>query len=49
MTLKGELVRSYSEKVMADWFYRNGVRVLSLYPGDLHDLGSAIGSRLGQG
>ena len=106
-TLKGELVRSYSEKVIADWLFtrgiryvyehpvfdsrgrrvgvpdfylpdfrvyleywglvgadkgyekhmarkmerylRNGVRVVSLYPGDLHDLGSAIGFRLGRG
>ena len=107
VTLRGELVRSRSEKAIADWFYRNGVRyvyeypafdsrgrrvgvpdfylpdfdvyveywglagadrgydkrmarkteryfrngvrVVSLYPGDLHDLGSALGSRLGQG
>ena len=106
MTLRGEVVRSYSEKVIADWLFRrgiryayerpvfdprgrrvavpdfylpdygvyveywglvggdrgyekrmarkterylrNGVRVVSLYPGDLHDLGSAIGSMLGQ-
>ena len=106
MTLRGEVVRSYSEKVIADWlfrrgiryayerpvfdsrgrtvgvpdfylpdlgvyveywglvgadrgyerrmalkierYYMNGVRVVSLYPGDLHDLGSAIGSMLGQ-
>ena len=26
VTMRGELVRSYSEKVIADWFYRNGVR-----------------------
>ena len=26
VTLRGELVRSYSEKIIADWFYRNGVR-----------------------
>jgi hypothetical protein len=107
VTLRGEVVRSYSEKVIADWLFRrgiryayerpvfdsrghrvgvpdfylpdfgvyveywglvgadrgydkrmerkterylrNGVRVVSLYPGDLHDLGSALGSRLGQG
>ena len=106
MTLRGEVVRSYSEKVIADWLFRrgiryayeqpvfdprgrrvgvpdfylpdygvyveywglvgadrgyerwmarktgrylrNGVRVVSLYPGDLHSLGSAIESRLGQ-
>ena len=30
-----------------DGLYRgNGVRVLSLYPGDLNDLGSALGYRL---
>jgi hypothetical protein len=27
---------------------RNGVRVVSLYPGDLRDRGSALGSRLGR-
>ena len=106
MTLRGEVVRSHSEKVIADWLFRrgiryayeqpvfdprgrrvgvpdfylpdfgvyveywglvgadrryeermarkmerylrNGVRVVSLYPGDLRDLGSAIGSRLGR-
>ncbi len=106
MTLRGEVVRSYSEKVIADWLFRrgiryayeqpvfdpcgrrvgvpdfylpdygvyveywglvgadrgyqkrmarkterylkNGVRVVSLYPSDLHDLGPAIGSKLGQ-
>jgi len=26
VTLLGEVVRSYSEKVIADWFYRNGIR-----------------------
>ena len=104
MTLRGEVVRSRSEKVIADWLFRrgiryayersvfdssghrmgvpdfylpdfgvyveywglvgadrgyerrmtrkierylrNGIRVVSLYPGDLRDLGSAIGSRL---
>ena len=106
MTLRGEVVRSYSEKVIADWLFRrgiryayerpvfdsrgrrvgvpdfylpdfgvyveywglvgrdrgyedrmarkierylrSGVRVVSLYPGDLRDLGSAIESRLGR-
>ena len=104
MTLGGEVVRSHSEKVIADWLFmrgiryayerpvfdsrgrrvgvpdfylpdfgvyveywglvgadrgymrrmalkmeryrRNGVRVVSLYPGDLRDLGSTIRSRL---
>ena len=32
VTLKGEVVRSYSEKVIADWFYRNGVRYAYEYP-----------------
>ena len=106
VTLRGEVVRSYSEKVIADWLFRrgiryayeqpvfdprgrrvgvpdfylpdygvyveywglvgadrgyerrmarkierylrNGVRVVSLYPGELRDLDSAIGSRLGR-
>ena len=106
MTLRGEVVRSYSEKVIADWLFRrgiryayeqpvfdprgrrvgvpdfylpgygvyveywglvgadrgyenrmalkterylrNGVRVVSLYPGDLRDLGSAFRSKIGQ-
>ena len=106
VTLRGELVRSYSEKVIADWLFRRGIRyayerpvfdsrgrrvgvpdfylpdfglyveywglvgkdrgykermsrkmkrylrngvgVVSLYPNDLRDLSSAIGSRLGQ-
>jgi hypothetical protein len=106
VTLRGEVVRSYSEKVIADWFFRNGVRyayehpaldwrgsvisrpdfylpdygvcveywglagtgkeydrtmrwkvaryrmngvrVVSLCPGDLADLDSALGSRLGR-
>ena len=106
MTLRGEVVRSRSEKVIADWFsangiryayeypafdrrgsvigrpdfylpdysvyveywglvgvdrgyekrmarkteryLRNGVGVVSLYPGDLNDPGSALGSRVGQ-
>ena len=26
VTLRGELVRSYSEKVIADWFFRRGIR-----------------------
>ena len=26
VTLRGEVVRSYSEKVIADWFFRNGIR-----------------------
>ena len=105
-TLRGEVVRSYSEKVIADWLFRrgiryayerpvfdsrgrtvgvpdfylpdlgvyveywglvgadrryeermlrkmerylrNGIRVVSLYPGDLRDLGPAIESRLGR-
>lgn len=104
MTLRGEVVRSRSEKVIADWLFRrgiryayerpvfdprghrvgvpdfylpdfgvyveywglvgadrgyekrmalkierylrNGVRVVSLYPGDLRDLGYALGSGL---
>ena len=40
------------EKHMArkmERYLRNGVRVVSLYPGDLRDLGSAIGFRLGRG
>ena len=106
VTLRGEVVRSYSEKVIADWLFRrgiryayerpvfdsrghrvgvpdfylpdfgvyveywglvgkdrgyekriaqkterylrNGVRVVSLYPGDLRDLWSALGSRVGR-
>ena len=32
VTLKGELVRSYSEKIIADWFYRNGVKYAYEYP-----------------
>ena len=106
MTLRGEVVRSRSEKVIADWLFRrgiryayerpvfdsrghrvgvpdfylpdfgvyveywglvgadrgyedrmarktvlylrSGVRVVSLHPGDLRDLGSALGSRLGR-
>ena len=32
VTLRGEVVRSYSEKVIADWFYRNGVRYAYEYP-----------------
>ena len=106
VTLRGEVVRSYSEKVIADWLFRrgiryayerpvldprgrrvgvpdfylpdygvyveywglvgadrgyeermarkkerylrNGVRVVSLYPGDLRDLSSAIESRVGR-
>ena len=26
VTLRGELVRSYSEKVIADWLFRRGIR-----------------------
>ena len=106
MTLRGEVVRSRSEKLIADWLFRtgiryayeqpvfdprgrrvgvpdfylpdfgvyveywglvgadggyekrmarkierylrNGVRVVSLYPGDLRDLGYALGSRFGR-
>ena len=29
-------------------YLRSGVRVVSLYPGDLRDLGSALGSKLGR-
>ncbi|MDG6919725.1 MAG: hypothetical protein JRN62_09880 [Nitrososphaerota archaeon] len=29
-------------------YLRSGVRVVSLYPGDLNDLGSALGSKIGQ-
>ena len=32
MTLKGELVRSRSVKVIADWFYMNGIRYVYEYP-----------------
>ena len=32
VTLRGELVRSYSEKVIADWFYRNGIRYAYEHP-----------------
>ena len=32
MTLRGEVVRSYSEKVIADWFSRNGIRYVYEYP-----------------
>jgi len=32
VTLRGEVVRSYSEKVIADWFFRNGVRYAYEYP-----------------
>ena len=28
VTLRGEVVRSYSEKVIADWFSRNGIKYL---------------------
>ena len=31
MTLRGEVVRSYSEKVIADWFSRNGIRYVYEY------------------
>ncbi|MDG7016124.1 MAG: hypothetical protein JRM82_01980 [Nitrososphaerota archaeon] len=106
MTLRGEVVRSRSEKFIADWLFlrgiryayeqpvfdprgrrvgvpdfylsdygvyveywglvgadrgyerqmarkmerylRSGVRVVSLYPGDLRDLGSAFRSKIGQ-
>ena len=32
VTLRGEVVRSRSEKVIADWFYRNGIRYAYEYP-----------------
>jgi len=32
VTLRGELVRSRSEKAIADWFCRNGVRYVYEYP-----------------
>ena len=32
VTLRGEVVRSRSVKVIADWFYRNGVRYEYEYP-----------------
>jgi hypothetical protein len=42
VTLRGELVRSRSEKAIADWFSRNGVRYVYEYPAfDLR--GSVIG------
>jgi hypothetical protein len=43
--------RGYDKRMArkTERYFRNGVRVVSLYPGDLHDLGSALGSRLGQG
>ena len=42
--------RGYERRMAlkTEGYLRNGVRVVSLYPGDLHDLGSAIGSRLGR-
>ena len=32
VTMRGEVVRSRSEKAIADWFYRNGFRYLYEYP-----------------
>jgi hypothetical protein len=32
VTLRGEVVRSRSEKAIADWFYRNGIRYVYEYP-----------------
>ena len=32
VTLRGEVVRSHSEKVIADWFYRNGIRYAYEHP-----------------
>ncbi len=32
MTLRGEVVRSYSEKVIADWLFRRGIRYVYEYP-----------------
>ena len=32
VTLRWEVVRSYSEKVIADWFSRNGIRYVYEYP-----------------
>jgi hypothetical protein len=32
VTLRGEVVRSHSEKVIADWFYRNGIRYTYEHP-----------------
>ena len=32
MTLRGEVVRSRSEKVIADWFSRNGIRYVYEHP-----------------
>ena len=32
VTLRGEVVRSRSEKVIADWFYMNGIRYVYEYP-----------------
>ena len=32
VTLRGEVVRSHSEKFIADWFYRNGVRYAYEHP-----------------
>ena len=40
--------RGYEERMArkTEWYLRNGVRVVSLYPSDLRDIGSALGSRL---
>ena len=32
VTLRGEVVRSRSEKVIADWFYRKGIRYVYEHP-----------------
>ena len=32
VTLRGEVVRSHSEKVIADWFTKNGIRYAYEYP-----------------
>ena len=42
--------RGYEDRMArkTERYLRNGVRVVSLYPGDLCDLGSALGSRLGR-
>ena len=42
--------RGYEDRMArkTERYLRSGVRVVSLYPGDLRDLGSAIESRLRQ-
>ena len=42
--------RGYERRMMrkTELYLREGVKVVSLYPGDLKDLDSALGSRVGQ-